>query len=236
MTQLGNLSVRESQVVTLLLQGLSNKLIASALHISERTVEFHLKNIFTKYQVSSRVELILKLGESTVAQKQEIAENLDLSYDFSKRARLWVETISLFVKELKMKASQYSNADSENRPMTFFESILICFRKFADFNGTASRSEFWWFTLFVTLVAAALNYINETLSAVFLIAILLPFLAAGSRRLRAIGKSGWWLLFLLVPVGGIVILAYMWAMPPEETISDTEKLQPLDGSSNHSAG
>jgi hypothetical protein len=52
-------------VVHLLLQGNSNKQIALALHISERTVEFHLKNIYAKLQVNSRVELILKLGKST---------------------------------------------------------------------------------------------------------------------------------------------------------------------------
>jgi len=40
-----SLSRREEEVVDLLLQGKSNKQIALALHISERTVEFHLKNI-----------------------------------------------------------------------------------------------------------------------------------------------------------------------------------------------
>lgn len=59
-----SLSQREEEVVTLLMQGNLNKQIAAALHISERTVEFHLKNIYAKYQVNSRVELILKLGKT----------------------------------------------------------------------------------------------------------------------------------------------------------------------------
>nr|WP_201798280.1 DUF805 domain-containing protein [Levilinea saccharolytica] len=33
------------------------------------------------------------------------------------------------------------------------------------------------------------------------------------RRLNDIGKSPWWQLFLLVPVGGIVILGILWAQP-----------------------
>jgi len=49
MTQNNRLSNREWEVVELLLQGKSNKLIAGALGISVRTVEFHLKNIYTKF-------------------------------------------------------------------------------------------------------------------------------------------------------------------------------------------
>jgi len=59
------LSRREEEVITPLLQGKSNKQIALLLNISERTVEFHLKNIYAKLQVNSRVEVILKLGKAT---------------------------------------------------------------------------------------------------------------------------------------------------------------------------
>lgn len=65
MDELDILSPREKDVVDMLMQGKSNKQIAYSLGISERTVEFHLKNIFEKMQVNSRVELILKLGKST---------------------------------------------------------------------------------------------------------------------------------------------------------------------------
>ena len=65
MKQINKLSRRELEVVHLLLQGKSNKLIALALGISDRTVEFHLKNVYAKFQVSSRMELVLKLGNTT---------------------------------------------------------------------------------------------------------------------------------------------------------------------------
>jgi len=96
------LSKREKEVVKLVLQGKSNKMIALALGISNRTVEFHLKNVYVKFQVSSRVELILKLGnatgigqienlgQSTVAHKGKNAENRD-------------HPISMIGKELTMK-------------------------------------------------------------------------------------------------------------------------------------
>jgi len=65
MAKFYKLSKRESEVLQQLLQGKSNKQIALSLNISARTVEFHLKNIYIKFQVSSRVELILNLGKYT---------------------------------------------------------------------------------------------------------------------------------------------------------------------------
>jgi len=59
------LSKREEEVLKLVLQGKGNKQIALSLDISVRTVEFHLKNVYAKFQVSSRIELILKLGHAT---------------------------------------------------------------------------------------------------------------------------------------------------------------------------
>jgi DNA-binding CsgD family transcriptional regulator/predicted membrane protein len=89
MIQFPRLTRREWEVVNLLLQGDSNKRIASSLDISVRTVEFHLKNIYAKFQVNSRIELILMLvntpglanpekpGCSTVAERGKIADNRD---------------------------------------------------------------------------------------------------------------------------------------------------------------
>jgi DNA-binding CsgD family transcriptional regulator len=219
MAQSDTLSSREREVANLLLEGKSNKLIASSLGISESTVEFHLKNIYTKFQVASRMELVIKLGQSTVAGKGEIAENRDWL-----NLRNWAaslrEVISTFSKELEMTRAINSNPDNEASPLTFYESIRVCLAKYAEFNGRASRSEFWWFALFVLLVASALTYLSETLGSVFLIVILLPLLAAGTRRLRDSDKSPWWQLFLLVPVGGLVILGFLWALPPVRSLPD----------------
>jgi DNA-binding CsgD family transcriptional regulator len=65
MAQNNPLSKREKEVVELVLQGKSNKQMALALGIAVSTVEFHLKNVYAKLQVRSRVELILKLGQPT---------------------------------------------------------------------------------------------------------------------------------------------------------------------------
>jgi DNA-binding CsgD family transcriptional regulator len=65
------LSKREKEVLNLVLQGKSNKQIALSLDISVRTVEFHLKNIYAKFQVDSRIELILELGYAISTKKIE---------------------------------------------------------------------------------------------------------------------------------------------------------------------
>ena len=87
MTQSFVFSKREKEVIELLLRGKSNKQIALALGISQSTVEYHLKNVYIKLQVSSRTEAVLRLGksisgdtstglgESTVESADESAEN-----------------------------------------------------------------------------------------------------------------------------------------------------------------
>jgi uncharacterized membrane protein YhaH (DUF805 family) len=92
--------------------------------------------------------------------------------------------------------------------MTFAESIRTCLTKYVDFNGTASRSEFWWFMLFVFLVAVALSLVSTTIAALFQLAMLLPCLAVGARRLHDIGRSGWWQLLHIVPLGVIVLIVF----------------------------
>jgi DNA-binding CsgD family transcriptional regulator len=109
------LSERETEVFKLVLQGKSNKQIALSLAISVRTVEFHLKNVYGKFQVSSRIELLLKLGPatgaanieelgySTVDQRGEKAENgdkLNPRMDWT----TFRAAVSIIGKELIMKA------------------------------------------------------------------------------------------------------------------------------------
>ena len=56
------LTEQERRVVTELARGLSNRQIASVLDLSEHTIKFHLKNVFTKLGVRSRVQVIVNSG------------------------------------------------------------------------------------------------------------------------------------------------------------------------------
>lgn len=139
MPQLKSLSNREQQVAKLLLQGKSNKMIASSLGISERTVEFHLKNIYAKMEVSSRIELVLKLGnatgkaelrQSTVAKRGKRAENGDRLNPRGNRAVSFRDAVSNIGTELKMK----NLLNTKHVPLGVITALLTGFSWLAVFQ------------------------------------------------------------------------------------------------------
>jgi uncharacterized membrane protein YhaH (DUF805 family) len=97
--------------------------------------------------------------------------------------------------------------------MTFQESIKLCLtQKYADFNGRAARPEYWWFALFSILVGLALSYVSSMLGLLFNLAILLPSIAVGARRLHDTNRSGWWQLIALIPVLGTIVLIVFFVL------------------------
>ncbi|HQG69839.1 MAG TPA: DUF805 domain-containing protein [Rhodoglobus sp.] len=118
--------------------------------------------------------------------------------------------------------------------MTFFESIKTVFRKYATFEGRATRPEFWWFALFSFLVSAALSALlpgqymmggyqpinNDVvmlgdafrsgpvinLAGFWSIAVLLPSLAVTVRRLRDAGHRWTEIFWILLPIAGAIVL------------------------------
>ena len=96
--------------------------------------------------------------------------------------------------------------------MNFGQAISVCLSKYATFTGRASRSEFWWFVLFQILVSLAAGMLGNVVGGLVNLALLLPSLAVGARRLHDIGKSGWWQLITLTGIG-IFLLIYWWVQP-----------------------
>jgi len=151
MAQFDPLTPREREVVKLLLQGKSNKLIALSLGISRRTVEFHLKNVYAKFQVSSRVELILKLvnttgdaspqilGYSTVESLGKTTENEgrpDSRTDGLTYVRQMLYRIG---KELIMKVLMKS--PSAFLPLAMSLAALATIAVFISLHGTAPQAD-----------------------------------------------------------------------------------------------
>ena len=99
-------------------------------------------------------------------------------------------------------------------------AIRSCLKKYNDFFSRTSRSDFWLFVLFIFIFSSIiiileiilLNFgynFNGLLLLIFEILIFLPFIAAGTRRLHDINKSGWWQL-LLVTIIGTIPLIFWW--------------------------
>jgi uncharacterized membrane protein YhaH (DUF805 family) len=105
--------------------------------------------------------------------------------------------------------------------MGFIEAIKNCTSNWITFSGRASRSEYWWFTLFNILFSIlgqiAMGGIAATGSSVPVIAFAVVFVVlaiyfgiAGIsvmvRRLHDKDKSGWWYWIILVPIIGVILL------------------------------
>ena len=103
--------------------------------------------------------------------------------------------------------------------MNFGQAISTCFAKYATFSGRASRPEFWWFFLFQILVSIAASMLGDVVAGLVSLALLLPALAVGARRLHDIGKSGWWQLIMLTVIG-LLLLIYWWVQPASGDTSD----------------
>ena len=97
--------------------------------------------------------------------------------------------------------------------MNFTQAVSTCFRQYATFSGRASRSEFWWFALFTVIASIVASMLGEVVNALVSLALLIPSIAVGARRLHDIGKTGWLQLLWIIPLIGWAILIY-WAVQP----------------------
>ena len=96
--------------------------------------------------------------------------------------------------------------------MNFTTAVQTCLKKYVDFSGRASRSEYWYFALAYFIVMLITGMISETLSSILALGVMLPSLAVATRRLHDIGKSGWWQLIALTGIG-IFLLLYWYVQP-----------------------
>ena len=134
--------------------------------------------------------------------------------------------------------------------MGFVDAVRLCFRRYAQFDGRSGRPEFWWWVLFSFLVnivvGGVLNVlVGEWMGTVASLALLLPSLAVGARRLHDTGRSGWWQAALYLPgvlalMGGfflvigligmlvMVVLLIIWLVKPGEPVPNAYGSPPAD--------
>lgn len=81
--------------------------------------------------------------------------------------------------------------------------FIYCFKHYADFKGRARRAEFWQFFLPMWILSIIINLIgykmnSHWISFIFDLVTFLPITAVTVRRLHDIGRSGWWLVGLII--------------------------------------
>ena len=95
--------------------------------------------------------------------------------------------------------------------------FLDVFKKTFVFSGRSRRKEYWLFALDVFIISVVLTIIEMMagleiapdvglLSTIFSLIIFIPSLSVAVRRFHDIGRSGWWLLLVLIPVLGWIAL------------------------------
>jgi uncharacterized membrane protein YhaH (DUF805 family) len=114
--------------------------------------------------------------------------------------------------------------------MSFQDAVRTCLGKYADFTGRARRSEYWWFVVFTAVVTTIASVVDAIVGTKFgnfglfqvlaTLALLLPELAVGARRLHDVGRSGWMLLLLIIPVIGALILVVAFFIRDSEPDND----------------
>ena len=103
--------------------------------------------------------------------------------------------------------------------MPFVDALKVAVRKYADFDGRASRSEYWWFYVWINLIAIPFMVLDivallvlgieiPIFGSLFQLAYIVPSFSITFRRYHDSGKSGWNLLWALTIVG-VFYLIYL---------------------------
>ncbi|MCJ7558449.1 MAG: DUF805 domain-containing protein [Gammaproteobacteria bacterium] len=94
--------------------------------------------------------------------------------------------------------------------MEYFDDFMDALKRYAEFSGRATRKQFWMYVLIYAAINLVLTLLGlYWLQSIFCLALLIPSLSVGARRLHDTGKSGWWQLIGLIPVLGLIVMIYL---------------------------
>lgn len=107
---------------------------------------------------------------------------------------------------------------------TFVGALKDAFARYVDFKTRSTRAQYWWFSLWSFLISFALGIVDaamgmgETglLSTIASLVLFLPSISVAIRRLHDIGRTGWWLLLIFIPILGWIVLLVFYCTKSED--------------------
>jgi uncharacterized membrane protein YhaH (DUF805 family) len=102
---------------------------------------------------------------------------------------------------------------------------LAVLKKYAIFQGRARRKEYWYFFLFNLLFAYAVAFFSiwiklPSLYVIYVLALLIPGIAVGVRRMHDVNKSGW---FILIPIYNLILCCTEGTQGPNQYGEDAKR-------------
>jgi uncharacterized membrane protein YhaH (DUF805 family) len=115
--------------------------------------------------------------------------------------------------------------------MTFQDSITNCFYNYGVINGRATRSEYWYWVLFVSLVGVFALIIDVSLlgssidddftplNSIWSLAVFIPGITVTVRRFHDVNRSGWWILIIFTVIG--IIPYFYWLVKGSDSYNNS---------------
>lgn len=108
---------------------------------------------------------------------------------------------------------------------TFVGALKDGFARYVDFQTRSTRSQYWWFTLWSVIFSFVTSFIDVALGLgdtgpiglLMSLALFLPSIAVAIRRLHDIGRTGWWMLLIFVPIVGWIVLLVFYCTKSQDT-------------------
>jgi uncharacterized membrane protein YhaH (DUF805 family) len=186
--------------------------------VNEEGIHVHMKDCsWPLYSFHNRP----KEGGITFSPYQ--IHHVDADTEKSEEYKKWKEgdTRPPGPEKIDQSMSQQTSGGRPAHMMGFSDAVQnVVMNNYANWDGRASRSEYWWFVLFGALVGFVTGTIDGFLfgweysdptwiSTLVSLALLLPNFCVSVRRLHDLGKSGWWNLLVFTIIGIIPLLIFM---------------------------
>ncbi len=151
--------------------------------------------------------------------KKEALKLKDIEKDKAVAKQVCVDLKNEVLKLKELNADKFKNAFN-----SYFVEYLT--KNYLTFDGRVSRRQYWMFVLFFVLVGFIIGLIGGIIpilsifSLLYTLALVVPSVGLGIRRLHDLGLSGWFLLIALIPYVGSLFLVILFSIPGENKANE----------------